>query len=616
MNKGDFEAVPRLRHSGRPVRTIAFSADDNYAAPCGVAIASLLQTISVDIFCDVVVLDNGLSQKNRQRLLALARDPERISIRFCNVAQLLLDAPVHGSFSKAAYLSIFIPYLFCEYEKVLCLDCDIIVQQDLSGLFETEFEGEYIAATRDIGMAENTRGRAPMIFQGRCISWSHYTRRYLGFTEDKIEDAINSGVLLFNIPAFIADDFVALRDVERHVRFGYFLVDQCVINILFRGRIKHIHLRWNLQVQHWGSPRLVDWFFQQYHEANENPAIIHYITPRKPWRTFAVPYEEHFWRVARDTDWFHELQEQRLSEGFFRWLNHSTLIPHLHRVETPLFSIIMPVFNRADSVARSIRSIQLQDFRDFEIIVIDDASTDHTVEVIRGLAQTDARIKLIRQEVNRGPGVARNVGVRQARGKYVGICDSDDFLVPGALAIYARLVGDTDFDVVAGNQFRWIKSQRKAVNDAGPSRIDRDFKTTELMEIPEFWTFVHFHRCVIRREFLIEHKVEYPALRRVEDPAYLAEVYTKADSFVIIKDPVYLYHVCYRAYQLTYEEVRDAYVGYELIRKTTTAAGYEEIAFFFPFFLFSVLVGSHERNRGRILEVVRSINRFGKTDSA
>jgi glycosyltransferase involved in cell wall biosynthesis len=88
----------------------------------------------------------------------------------------------------------------------------------------------------------------------------------------------------------------------------------------------------------------------------------------------------------------------------------------------PKVSIILPTFNRADTIMRAIRSVQAQSFQDWELIVVDDGSTDNTMALLAGI---DARITLIRQE-NRGFTEARNTGIRAGSGDYFTFLDSDD----------------------------------------------------------------------------------------------------------------------------------------------------------------------------------------------
>lgn len=97
------------------------------------------------------------------------------------------------------------------------------------------------------------------------------------------------------------------------------------------------------------------------------------------------------------------------------------------------FSVVVPAYNGAQFIAKAIWSIQTQYLPVAEIHVIDDASNDETVAIVRELAQTDQRIKLIQNEFNRGPSYSRNVGIRQARGDYVAFLDADDQWLPDHL---------------------------------------------------------------------------------------------------------------------------------------------------------------------------------------
>lgn len=99
----------------------------------------------------------------------------------------------------------------------------------------------------------------------------------------------------------------------------------------------------------------------------------------------------------------------------------------------PVVSIITPAFNASRTVGQAIQSAQVQSFRDWEMIVVDDCSTDDTCAVVEHYAKSDARIKLLRQPVNGGPARARNAALEVARGRYVAFLDSDDCWLPKKL---------------------------------------------------------------------------------------------------------------------------------------------------------------------------------------
>lgn len=109
----------------------------------------------------------------------------------------------------------------------------------------------------------------------------------------------------------------------------------------------------------------------------------------------------------------------------------------------PTVSVIIPTFNRAGCIARAIDSVLAQTYRDREIIVVDDGSTDNTMQVLENYAE---RIRCIRQD-NAGVSAARNAGLRAAQGEWVAFLDSDDTWLPSKLAVQMDLVERTGTEV-------------------------------------------------------------------------------------------------------------------------------------------------------------------------
>ncbi len=114
----------------------------------------------------------------------------------------------------------------------------------------------------------------------------------------------------------------------------------------------------------------------------------------------------------------------------------------------PAISIIMPVFNRAELVGRAVDSVLGQTFEDFELIVVDDGSSDGTAERLRSIA--DPRLRLIELERNLGGNAARNRGIREAKAPLITFLDSDDEFLPDRLASTVRYFADhPDVDLLA-----------------------------------------------------------------------------------------------------------------------------------------------------------------------
>ena len=130
-------------------------------------------------------------------------------------------------------------------------------------------------------------------------------------------------------------------------------------------------------------------------------------------------------------------------------------------LDAPAFSVVMPTYNRAHLVGRAIRSVLGQTFADFELVIVDDASTDGTDGVIRAFG--DARIVYVRRLENGGNARARNDGLRRARGRYITFLDSDDEFLPEFLAEIHRLFAEADEDV----GFAWV-GRYTVVDSPGP----------------------------------------------------------------------------------------------------------------------------------------------------
>jgi glycosyltransferase involved in cell wall biosynthesis len=108
----------------------------------------------------------------------------------------------------------------------------------------------------------------------------------------------------------------------------------------------------------------------------------------------------------------------------------------------PFFSIIVPVYNRASLVGETIDSILSQTFTDFELILVDDKSTDNSFEVLQSYAQKDKRIVVLTYPENQGRCAARNTGLDAAAGTWVCYLDSDDWYYPNHLSTFNELIAE------------------------------------------------------------------------------------------------------------------------------------------------------------------------------
>jgi glycosyltransferase involved in cell wall biosynthesis len=133
------------------------------------------------------------------------------------------------------------------------------------------------------------------------------------------------------------------------------------------------------------------------------------------------------------------------------------------------FSVVVPVYNRGHLVRATIDSVLSQSFTDYELIVVDDGSTDHTPDVLRSYG---ARVNVMRQP-NQGPEVARNRGASVAHGEYLAFLDSDDLLLPHALATCDRVIQAFDSpSIIIASVIHFLDGDVVRVDPDNPAVIE------------------------------------------------------------------------------------------------------------------------------------------------
>lgn len=130
-------------------------------------------------------------------------------------------------------------------------------------------------------------------------------------------------------------------------------------------------------------------------------------------------------RLKIETDFNREKQTEKLELLFDQVIKEH----EQKQLEKPFFSVVIPTYNREKFIGRAIKSVLKQSCKDYELIVVDDGSTDKTSKVVKSFGK---QVQYIRQK-NKGPSEARNTGIQSARGKYIAFLDSDDRFLPNKL---------------------------------------------------------------------------------------------------------------------------------------------------------------------------------------
>jgi glycosyltransferase involved in cell wall biosynthesis len=129
----------------------------------------------------------------------------------------------------------------------------------------------------------------------------------------------------------------------------------------------------------------------------------------------------------------------------------------------PLVSVIIPVHNRDRTLRRAIESVLQQTIQDIEVIIVDDASKDNTVNIAQELVRLDTRVRLIHNTTNCGAQAARNMGARAAKGDWLNFLDSDDWMLPTSVEIRLNLARDQRVKIVHSDAFVLRPNEEPAV---------------------------------------------------------------------------------------------------------------------------------------------------------
>jgi succinoglycan biosynthesis protein ExoO len=212
------------------------------------------------------------------------------------------------------------------------------------------------------------------------------------------------------------------------------------------------------------------------------------------------------------------------------------------------FSVIIPAYNVSGIIGRAIRSAAAQTLPPLEILVIDDCSTDNTVEVVKALGREIPFLRLLSTPANGGPAAARNVGLRAAKGDWIALLDSDDSWKPGRLKRLSEVASATSADFVADNLVMWdaiADTQVKPFYYELPEP-QQQITLVELFEADDNFNFskksLTLMKPIYRREFLTNHKLQYNERMRVsEDFAFLAESLFNGAKLILIEEAFYIY---------------------------------------------------------------------------
>lgn len=206
-------------------------------------------------------------------------------------------------------------------------------------------------------------------------------------------------------------------------------------------------------------------------------------------------------------------------------------------------SVIIPVYNVEKYIEATISSIYRQDLPEdeFEIILVNDGSTDNSLPIITELASKHSNITVLSQE-NQGPSIARNKGLQMAKGEYIHFMDSDDLVLDSSMGLILNTALENQLDIIKGDYIR--ASNQEIKNGIKPIQNDISYKlkTGEQGFIEDndpMYCYIWMH--LFRREFLLSNNLHFINIGCFEDTAFITHTYMKSTRYIAIQYPFYIY---------------------------------------------------------------------------
>ena len=273
--------------NSKPEVPVFFATDDNYAPFLAVTFKSILDNASKDFSYKFYVLTTNLSSNYEKRIKEFESEDVKIEFIFLKETIEKIKAKFHlrDYYSIETYYRFFIANMFPQYDKVLYCDCDVIVLGDIVELYNHNIDNYLVGACPEEVMTE-------------VKIFGDYVEQALDVDCEKY---FNAGVMLMNLKAF-REEKIEEKFFEMLPKYTFRVTqDEDYLNVLCKGKVKLFHLGWNKTA------------FKNDKFNDKDLKLIHYKIHWKPWHYDGVLYENHFWDYAKQTSFYEEILNKKLS---------------------------------------------------------------------------------------------------------------------------------------------------------------------------------------------------------------------------------------------------------------------------------------------------------------
>lgn len=429
----DIKTNHNVKQLEKNIVPIALACDNNYAMPTAVTMTSIMEHASSLTYYEFYLLiPSDFSLNNKNKIMMISKN-NNCKITFIDMGTAFDNSPnALKHTTNQSYYRLLLSDTLPELDKILYLDVDIIVLEDLSALYETDLGDNYYGGVIH-----------PVYYFGNWKGHSHL----LNIAD--LSSYINAGVLLINLKQIRHDNLVP-RLISA-VSHNFPTIDQDVINSVAYGKIKPLPFKYNVMIKcaEFLKDRKISelYDYDEFHRSFIAPAIVHFANPVKPWQNadlmFADSWRTFFERSPYNDEW-------------------SSKKDSVNSVD---ISVVMATRNREEFIGAAIESVLNQTYPHFEFLIVDDASTDNTPDILNYYQVKDKRIKVIANKEQKGISYSRNIAHSMALGKYIAVMDDDDLACPNRFEKeYAFLEKNQDIAVVGSDVDVFVTGEQQSSN--------------------------------------------------------------------------------------------------------------------------------------------------------
>jgi len=292
--------ISKLKNSVK----VVLNFNNNFCFCGGSLLKSIIDNSCDEAIYEFYVLQTDISQGNRMLLQATIGNRNYIHFLDMSAYNTNVDVYMHSHFSKESLYRLFIPELFNEFDKVIYIDADTIVNADLSELYQLDLDEHPIAAVECYMMKLMSYQKCMSHTESGNLSVDEYLKKYLGLT--KPANYFQAGLMILDIKKLNILDFTE-KAIKCLSEKDFWFLDQDIFNLIIDGDVKWLPYSWNLLH---GNQFKGDFLYnlpsecrEKYFLAKENPKMIHYAGNLKPWIDKNVNYSGLWWSYIYKTPW-------------------------------------------------------------------------------------------------------------------------------------------------------------------------------------------------------------------------------------------------------------------------------------------------------------------------